>query len=94
MSESIVLLDPAAEGLPEYQPAAQRLKDLRGVRIGLLDNIKHNGEHLLTAVGQVLAQRFDCEVQLVKKKTYTKVAEPRVLADLADCRAVITAIGD
>lgn len=94
MSESIVLLDPAAEGLPEYLPVAPRLEDLRGVRIGLLDNIKHNGVHLLTAVGEALARRFDCEVTLVRKRTYTKVAEPPVLAELAGCRAVVTAIGD
>lgn len=94
MSHDIVLLDPAAEGLPDFEPSADRVKDLRGLRVGLLDNIKHNAGYLLVAVGDELVRRFGCDVQIVRKKTYTKVAEPHVLAELAGCRAVVTAIGD
>jgi len=35
-----------------------------------------------------------CEVKAVRKKTYTKIAEPHILAALEDCDAVVTAIGD
>jgi hypothetical protein len=31
---------------------------------------------------------------VIRKKTYTRFAEPPVLAALADCHAVVTAIGD
>jgi len=48
---SIILLDPAAEGVPDFLPTADRLKELAGKRIGLLDNIKHNAEYLLASVG-------------------------------------------
>ncbi len=90
----IVLLDPSAEGIPEFVPTAERLKQLQGKRVGLLDNIKHNAEYLLTAVGDRLAEELGCEVKAVRKKTYTKIAEPHVLAALEDCDAVVTAIGD
>ena len=90
----VVLLDPTAEGLPAPAPTAARLTDIAGRRIGLLDNIKHNAEYLLTAVGEELARRFGCRVETVRKKTYTRPAEPEVLAALAGSEAVVTAIGD
>lgn len=90
---SIILLDPAAEGVPDFLPVADRLKELAGKRIGLLDNIKHNAEYLLASVG-VRFEELGCEVKVVRKKTYTKIAEPHILAALEDCDAVVTAIGD
>ncbi len=92
--EQLILLDPGAEGFPEFVPAADRLPQLTGKRIGLLDNIKHNSEYLLLAIREELEQRFGCQTHLVKKKTYTKPADPAVLDLLDDCDAVITAIGD
>jgi hypothetical protein len=90
---SVVLVDPSAEGVPELVPTAARLKHLAGKRIGLLDNIKHNAVYLLEVVGEQLTAQ-GAEVKAVRKKTYTKIAEPHVLAALEDCDAVVTAIGD
>ncbi len=61
--------------------------------MGLLDNIKHNAVYLLDAVGARF-EALGCEVKPIRKKTYTKIAEPHVLAALEDCDAVVTAIGD
>jgi hypothetical protein len=94
MTDVTTLLDPTAEGVPEFVPVADRIKDLRGRRIGLLDNIKHNSEYLLAAVGEVLERQYGCQTRMVKKKTYTRPAEPHVLDALADCEAVVTSIGD
>lgn len=91
---AIILVDPSAEQKSSAQSGAARLDSLQGKRIGLLDNIKHNAEYLLTEVGERLKRDFGCDVQLIKKKTYTKFAEPHVLAQLRDFNAVVTAIGD
>ena len=90
----MILIDPSAEEAAEARAGAPRLEQLRGKRIGLLDNIKHNAEYLLTEVGERLTREYGCEVLLIKKKTYTKFAEPPVLKRLEDCAAVVTAIGD
>jgi hypothetical protein len=90
----MVLVDPTAEDNSEAHAGAARLAGLQGKRIGLLDNIKHNAEYLLTEVGERFKREYGCEVRLVKKKTYTRFAEPQVLASLEDCDAVVTAIGD
>jgi hypothetical protein len=89
-----VLIDPGAEEMSAAGSSAARLSDLRGKRIALLDNIKHNAEYLLDDVAERLSKDFGCEILRVRKKTYTKVAEPHVLAQMEGCHAVITAIGD
>jgi hypothetical protein len=91
---AMILVDPSAEQKSAAQSGAARLDSLQGKRIGLLDNIKHNAEYLLTELGERLKREYACDVVLVKKKTYTKFAEPHVLASLRDCQAVVTAIGD
>ena len=90
----LILVDPSAEEISATSAGAGKLGALKGKRIGLLDNIKHNAEYLLTEVGERLTRDYGCEVSLVRKKTYTKFAEPHVLASLEDCDGVITAIGD
>jgi hypothetical protein len=88
------LVDPGIESARDVKPVAPRLAELRGKRVALLDNIKHNAVYLLDAVGERLAQDFGCEVKAIKKKTYTKFAEPHVMAELQKYDAVVTAIGD
>jgi hypothetical protein len=90
----LILVDPSAEQTSAVQSGAGRLADLQGKRIGLLDNIKHNAEYLLADVGDRLKREYGCDVRIVRKKTYTRFAEPQVLASLHDCDAVVTAIGD
>ena len=90
----MILVDPSAELVSASDAGAARLDRLKGKKIGLLDNIKHNAEYLLEEVGEHLTRDFGCEVRIIQKKTYTRFAEPQVLAQLADCHAVITAIGD
>ena len=91
---AMILIDPSAEENTESQAGAARLDQLQGKCIGLLDNIKHNAEYLLAEVGERLTREYGCSVRVVRKKTYTKFAEPAVLALLEDCDAVVTAIGD
>jgi len=91
---AMILVDPSAEQASASDAGAARLDTLKGKKVGLLDNIKHNAEYLLLEVSERLKGEFGCEVQLIKKKTYTRFAEPHVLASLAGCHAVVTAIGD
>ena len=92
----MILVDPSTEqtSASASDAGAARLDSLKGKKIGLLDNIKHNAEYLLIEVGERLKREFGCEVQLIRKKTYTRFAEPHVLAALGGCHGVVTAIGD
>lgn len=90
----MILIDPSAEENTAPGRGADRLAQLNGKRVGLLDNIKHNAQYLLSEVGERLVREFGCELLVVRKKTYTKYCEGPVLAQLMDCAAVVTAIGD
>lgn len=90
----ITLIDPSAEQVSAVQNGAARLDSLQGKRIGLLDNIKHNAEYLLQEVGERLKRDFNCEIELIKKKTYTRFAEPHVIESLKKYDGVVTAVGD
>ena len=89
-----ILIDPTAEDAAQVFAGAERLPTLQGKRVALLDNIKHNAEYLLTEVGDRLRSEWGCDVDLIKKKTYTKFCEPHILKSLESYDAVITAIGD
>ena len=91
---SITLVDPSAEQASKAQHGAARLDSLQGKRIALLDNIKHNAEYLLLEVGERLKRDFNCETELIKKKTYTRFAEPHIIDALKKYDGVITAVGD
>ena len=90
----ITLVDPSAEQASTAQNRAARLDSLQGKRIALLDNIKHNAEYLLLEVGERLKRDFNCETELIKKKTYTRFAEPHIIDALKKYDGVITAVGD
>lgn len=90
----ITLIDPSAEQVATVQSGAKRLDGLQGKRIALLDNIKHNAEYLLEEVGERLERDYGCETTLIKKRTYTRFAEPKIIESLKAYEGVVTAIGD
>ncbi len=90
----ITLIDPSAEHVSAAQNGAARLDSLQGKRIALLDNIKHNAEYLLVEVGERLKRDFACQIELIKKKTYTRFAEPHIIESLKKYDGVVTAVGD
>ena len=91
---TMILVDPGVEDASPKARGAERLADLQGKRVALLDNIKHNAEYLLDEVAERLTRDFGCDILRVKKRTYTKVAESHILAQMEGCDAVVTAIGD
>ena len=90
----LTLVDPSAEQVSAVQPGAARLDSLQGKRIALLDNIKHNAEYLLIEVGDLLKRDFGCETEVIKKRTYTRFAEPHIIESLKKFDGVVTAVGD
>ena len=52
------VLNPQAQTIEQTVKAAHRPSDLEGKRIGLYWNLKAGGDHALTRVAELLAQRF------------------------------------
>ena len=94
---TIRILDPTVSAEATLDTAvAKRLADLDGKVLGLLNNGKVNGDHLLDLVRARLAARYRLrDVVVIRKASASRVAEDADLARLArECDAVVTAIGD
>ena len=68
------LLDPTAKPRDDAKPLAQRHTDLRGKRIGILDNTKANADILMLRLAELLRQQYGA----------TEVVHRRSCSGLAD----------
>jgi len=94
------LLDPTGAtgnaGLGVNTTLTPRLRSLRGLRAGLLDNTKPNGAVLLRAVGRELQERYGVrEVRMFVKGYFgTPVEESVVQQILHNSDFAVAGIGD
>ena len=95
MSEEIIeIINPiGVRATKKIRLATRKHEDLRGRRIGLLDNNKPNADKFLDHIGSLLKKRYD-SVELVSKRKMTRI-EADCLKELADqCDVVINAFAD
>jgi hypothetical protein len=95
------ILDPTGRARVAAAPQpglvlAPRPPDLAGVRIGLLNNTKHNAALLLAEIGNFLAAEHSVSVTIAETKPNFAAPAP---ADLVqrfrrECDVVITGVGD
>lgn len=90
-----LLLDPTAQPGGEQVSLAPRPDDLRGKRLGLIDNTKANAAELLEAVAALLADDLAPAEILRRRVPATLPADDDLLDELArECDLVIEAVGD
>ena len=91
------LVDPTGVD-PGVRPLtlAPRPVDLRGKRLGLLDNSKANSDVILRAIARILTEEFEfADVFYTKKHSASLPPRPEVLEDLhRHADMVIAGIGD
>jgi hypothetical protein len=90
------VFDPRGRVDAERISPAPRPAALDGLRLGILDNTKWNANRLLRKTADRLGEqhRFT-EVHHYKKESFSKYADPALLAQIAaENDIVLTAIGD
>jgi hypothetical protein len=97
MSRREAILDPT--GIADAQRAvslAPRVRDLAGLRLGLLDNAKPNAALVLQTVADQLRAQHHIGVVTTFGKSYfgTPVEEDRAKEIAQSCEAVIAGVGD
>ncbi len=97
MSPGEAILDPTGlADAPAAATLAPRVRELGGLRLGLLDNAKPNAALVL----QTLADQLRAQHHLGEVTTYTKsyfgtpVEEDRAQQIAQSCDAVIAGVGD
>jgi hypothetical protein len=91
------ILDPTGSAdAPRAATLAPRVRELSGLRLGLLDNAKPNaGLVLATLADQLRAQHHVGEVTTYNKSYFgTPVEEDRAREIAQSCDAVIAGVGD
>lgn len=93
---SYQLVNPRNQATPTSFNFAPRLLDLKGKKLGLIDDNKTNAKEILDDLSKLLKDRFDIIVsQYHRKPSASKPADPEVVDSMANnCDAVIIAIGD
>ena len=94
--DTVVLLDPSAEDVPEEHALATRLASLEGATIGLVDNTKHNSDRFLRDVETLLRDRYGVSQFVYRRKANANTPAPPDLIDqvAAPCDAVVHAVAD
>ncbi len=89
------VLDPTFDGQQARQETVARLDSLSGRTVGLLDNGKLNVDTLLNHIEELLcSQHGVSQVVRLSKSDASRPALDDVIANMADCDAVISAVGD
>ena len=94
---AVPLIDPTGFDPGERPLAlAARPVDLRGGRLGLLDNSKANSDVILWAIARALDSEFEfADIHYVRKHNASLPPYPEVLADLhRNSDFVIAGVGD
>ncbi|MEE8303266.1 MAG: hypothetical protein V3S24_12620 [Candidatus Tectomicrobia bacterium] len=92
---SIRVLDPTAEVTADTADIPARLTSLQGRTIGLLDNGKIRVHELLDYVEDILrSQHGVTHVLRLKKPDASRPAPDEVIAEMKQCDAVVSAVGD
>lgn len=91
---TVKVFDPTADEETNQDKLAVRLASLDGKVIGLLDNTKDLVDTLLNEVQVLLQKEFPKAEFRYFRKDSVSGAPPGLLDQVAQCNAVVTAIGD
>jgi hypothetical protein len=92
----VIVFDPRGVVAAEHTALAPRVRDLAGLRLGVLDNTKWNANRLLRKTVVLLGEQAPlAAVNYYRKESFSKDADPALIETIAaENDIVLTAIGD
>ncbi|HEY3910799.1 MAG TPA: hypothetical protein VGM07_13020 [Stellaceae bacterium] len=95
-TEFLPVFDPRGVVEAQRMELAPRVRELAGLRLGVLDNTKWNANRLLRKTAGRLGEQVPfVVVNYYRKESFSKDADPALIeAIAADNDIVLTAIGD
>jgi len=93
---AIQIFDPTTEVSGRRIEYAARPKSLDGLRLGLVDNTKHNSDELLLRIAAILERDYGVKSHKILKKTSAGAApHSEIIEDYkANVDAVVAGVGD
>jgi hypothetical protein len=92
----IQIFDPTTEVTARRIAYAPRPKSLEGMRIGLVDNTKHNSDQLLLRIAKILEREHGAKAHVIRKKKSAGAAPHAEIVEeyKASCDVIVAGVGD
>ncbi|MDB5864092.1 MAG: hypothetical protein JWO70_1898 [Betaproteobacteria bacterium] len=93
---AIQIFDPTTEVSSRRIAYAARPKSLEGLRIGLVDNTKHNSDQLLLRIAGILERDHGAKAHLIRRKKSAGAAPHAEIVEeyKAGCDVIVAGVGD
>lgn len=93
---SVRIYDPRVEAKGRRIEYAPRPKSLAGLRVGLVDNSKHNSDQLLVRIAGLLEREHGVKTHIMRRKKSAGIpASPEIIAEFRqNCDFVVAGVGD
>ena len=93
---AIQIFDPTTEISGRRIAYAPRPKSLEGLRLGLIDNTKHNSDELLLRIAGILERDYGVKShKIMRKKSSGAAPHAEIIADYkANVDAIVAGVGD
>ncbi len=93
---SIQIYDPTTEVKSRTINFVPRPKSLKGLRVGLVDNTKHNSDQILLRIAGILEQDHGAKAHVIrKKKSAGSAPGPDMVKDYKqNCDVIVAGVGD
>ena len=93
---SMQIYDPTLGATGRSVNFVPRPKSLAGLRIGLVDNTKHNSDQLLLRIAKLLESKHGAKTHIIRKKKSAGAAPHAEIVDeyKANCDIIVAGVGD
>lgn len=90
------IFDPTTETKGRRIAYAARPKSLYGLRVGLVDNTKHNSDELLLRIAGILEREHGAKAHVIRKKKSAGAAPHAEIIEeyKAGCDVIVAGVGD
>ena len=92
----IQIFDPTTEATARRIAYVPRPRSLAGLRVGLVDNTKHNSDQLLLRIAAILERDHGAKAHLIRRKKSSGSAPHAEIVDefKGACDVVVAGVGD
>ena len=93
---AIQIYDPTTEVNARRIAYASRPGTLEGLRIGLVDNTKHNSDQLLLRIAKILEEKHGAKAHVIRRKKSAGAAPHAEIVEefKANCDVIVAGVGD
>ena len=93
---SMQIYDPTLGASGRNVHFVPRPKSLAGLRIGLVDNTKHNSDQMLLRIGALLESKHGAKTHIIRKKKNAGAAPHAEIVEefKAHCDVIVAGVGD